>query len=172
MSFWPVPDLMKKDIYEIEPRALLRRGISFVMLDVDNTLAPYTVNEASQRMRDWVRDMKNAGLELFILSNNRGERPRIFAEALEIGYVKKARKPFTKTAKRVLAEHGAEPEQTALVGDQIYTDTLCAKSLGAAAVLVRPIKFTSIFLRLRYWLEAPFRLAGRIKSGRWLEEKA
>ena len=166
MSFWPVPDLMRDNIYEIEPQALIRKGIRLVLLDVDNTLAPYTVNEPTQKMKDWAREMKGAGLELFILSNNRGERPCIFAGALGIGFVKKARKPFTAAARRVLAQFGAAPEQTALVGDQIYPDTLCAKSLGASAVLVRPIKFPNIFLRLRYWLEAPFRLAGRIKEKR------
>ena len=163
MSFWPVPDLMKKDIYEIQPGELLSRGIRFVLLDVDNTLAPYTVNEPEQRLRDWARGLMDAGLELFILSNNRGSRPEIFAGALGIDFVGKARKPFTAAAKRVLYEHNASPGQTALVGDQIYTDTLCAKRLGALAVLVEPIKFTNIFLRLRYWLEAPFRLAGRIR---------
>lgn len=163
MSFWPVPDLMCNDIYEIEPRELVSRGVRLVLLDVDNTLSPYTVNEPTEKMRDWAGKMKAAGLELFILSNNRGERPGIFARALDIGFVKKARKPFTSVARRVLAQLGAEPEHTALIGDQIYTDTLCAKALGAAAVLVRPIKLTNIFLRLRFWLEAPFRLAGRIK---------
>lgn len=164
MSFWPVPDLMRDNIYEIEPQTLLSMGVRLVLLDVDNTLAPYTVSEPTREMRDWAARMKSAGLELFILSNNRGDRPGIFARALEIGFVKKARKPFTAAARRVMKQLGASPERTALVGDQIYTDTLCAKSLGAAAVLVRPIKFTNIFLRLRYWLEAPFRLAGRIKE--------
>lgn len=100
MGFWPVPDLMKKDIYEIEPRELLNRGIRFVLLDVDNTLAPYTVNEPERRLTDWAHGLRDAGLELFILSNNRGSRPAIFAGALGIGFVGKARKPFTAAAKK------------------------------------------------------------------------
>lgn len=160
----PVPDLMRDDIYAIEPRALVRRGVKLVLLDVDNTLAPYTVSEPTQRMKDWACGMRDAGLEVFILSNNRGDRPEIFARALGVDFVKKARKPFTAAARAVLAGRGVTPGQAALVGDQIYTDTLCAKALGATAVLVRPIKFTNIFLRLRYWAEAPFRLAGRIKE--------
>lgn len=166
MSFWPVPDLMKDDIYQIEPRVFTNRGIGFIILDVDNTIAPYTLHEASPRLRAWAEGMKAAGLELFILSNNRGTRPALFAEALGVDYVKRANKPFTKAARRVLAERGWRPEQTALIGDQIYTDTLCARRLGAFAVLVRPIAFTNFLLRLRYWLEFPFRLAGRSKSKR------
>ena len=164
MGFLPVPDLMRDDIYAIEPRALVRRGVKLILLDVDNTLAPYTVNEPTQRMKDWVRGMKDAGLDVFILSNNKGDRPEIFARALGVDFIKKARKPFTAAARAVLAGRGVKPGQAAVVGDQIYTDTLCAKALGATAVLVRPIKFTNIFLRLRYWAEAPFRFAGIIKS--------
>ncbi|MCM1149826.1 MAG: hypothetical protein NC319_07055, partial [Butyricicoccus sp.] len=103
MGFLPVPDLMRDDIYAIEPRALVRRGVKLILLDVDNTLAPYTVNEPTQRMKDWARGMKDAGLEVFILSNNKGDRPEIFARALGVDFIKKARKPFTAAARAVLA---------------------------------------------------------------------
>lgn len=158
MSFWPVPDIMKDDIYQIPARLFTNRGIRFIMLDVDNTIAPYTTNEASPRLKAWVEDMKAAGLEMFILSNNKGERPAIFARALGLEYVNKAWKPFTKVAKAVLEEKGYSPAETAVIGDQIYTDTLCAKSIGAFAVLVHPILFSNVLLKIRYWLEFPFRL--------------
>ena len=64
---------------EIVPRMFTNRGIRFIILDIDNTVAPYTVSEASVRMKAWVQGMKNAGLELYVLSNNRGERPETFA---------------------------------------------------------------------------------------------
>lgn len=158
MSFWPVPDVMKDDIYQIRPRLFTNRGIRFIMLDVDNTIAPYTINEATPRLKAWVEEMKAAGLKLFILSNNKGDRPAIFAEALGLEYVNKAWKPFTKVARSVLEQKGYSAAETAVIGDQIYTDTLCAKSLGAYAVLVHPILFSNFLLKLRYWLEVPFRL--------------
>jgi len=158
MSFWPVPDIMKDDIYQLPPRLFTNRGIKNIMLDVDNTIAPYTCDEASPRLSGWVNEMKNAGMELFILSNNRGERPAVFAEALGLEYVKRARKPFTKVARSVLDEKGWSAKETAIIGDQVYTDTLCARNLGAFAILVRPIEFSNIWLRLRYWLEFPFRI--------------
>lgn len=157
MQFWPVPDIMKKNIYEIVPRMFTNRGIELILLDVDNTIAPYEDDSAAPRLIAWAQSMKDAGLELFILSNNRGERPERFAAALGVGYVKRAKKPFTKTARAVLEEKGVPPEKAAVVGDQIYTDTLCAKRLGALAVLVEPIRLGNVLLRLRYWLEWPFR---------------
>ena len=158
MKIFPVPDVMKKNIYEIEPRMFHNRGIRLLLSDIDNTLAPYTVHAATPRMKAWVQRMKDAGLELFILSNNHGERPAQFAEELGLPCRDRARKPFTKTAKAVIAEHGCTPAETAFIGDQIYTDTACAKWCGAFAVVVKPIEFNRFILRLRYWLEFPFRL--------------
>ena len=158
MSFWPVPDVMKDNIYQIAPRMFKNRGINFILLDVDNTIAPYTVSEASPRLIAWVNTMKEAGLELFILSNNKGNRPAVFAEELGLEYVNKAWKPFTKIAKEVLSQKGINPANTAVIGDQIYTDTCCGKWIGAFTVLVHPIEFSNIWLKLRYWLEFPFRL--------------
>ena len=163
MSFWPVPDAMEESIYKITPRMFTNRKIRFIILDIDNTVAPYTVDDATERMKAWVQGLKDAGLELFILSNNRGERPDIFAAAFDLPFRKKAWKPFTKAAKEVMAERGYAPGETAFIGDQIYTDTACAKWCGAFAVLVHPIEFNRFILRFRYWLEFPFRLKYRWK---------
>ena len=161
MSLLPIPDLIAGHIYEISPDALLRRGVRFVILDVDNTVAPYTVHAADARMIAWVQALKDAQLEVFVLSNNRGERPERFSAAFGVPFRKRAWKPFTKHAKAVMAERGYRPQETAFIGDQIYTDVCCAKWCGAHAVLVRPIEFHRFILRFRYWLEWPFRAAGR-----------
>ena len=161
MSLLPVPDLMPETIYDLTPSDLTARGVRFVILDIDNTVAPYTVHAADEAMTAWVAGMQAAGLELFVLSNNRGARPETFSMALGLPHVKRAWKPFTKQAKRIMAERGYTPAETAFIGDQIYTDVFCAKWCGAHAVLVRPIEFHRFILKFRYWLEWPFRAAGR-----------
>ena len=50
-----------------------------------------------------------------------------------------------------------QADNCALVGDQIYTDTIAANLAEVTSLLVYPIKFTNIFLRIRYWAEIPFR---------------
>ncbi len=161
MSLVPVPDLMLDSIYELSPAELIARGVRFVLLDIDNTVAPYTVHGTDARMRAWTDGLRGAGLELFVLSNNRGTRPEIFSGELGLPYRKKAWKPFTRAAKAVMAERGFTPAETAFIGDQIYTDVCCAKWCGALAVLVRPIEFHRFILLFRYWLEWPFRAAGK-----------
>ncbi len=161
MSILPIPDRMAESIYELSPAEFTARGIRFVILDIDNTVAPYTVHEADGRMIAWVESLRRAGLALHVLSNNRGERPERFSAAFGLPFRKKAWKPFTKQAKAVMAERGFSPRETAFIGDQIYTDVCCAKWCGAYAVLVRPIAFHRFILRFRYWLEWPFRAIGR-----------
>ena len=161
MSLLPVPDLMLDSIYDLTPDMLTDRGVRFVVLDIDNTIAPYTVHEADDAMRAWVDSLRGAGLALYVLSNNRGHRPETFSSALGLPFQKKAWKPFPKQARAVMASQGFAPEETAFIGDQIYTDVCCAKWCGAHAVLVRPIEFHRFILKFRYWLEWPFRAAGR-----------
>ncbi len=159
MSLLPVPDLMLDSIYDLTPDMLTDRGVRFVVLDIDNTIAPYTVHEADDAMRAWVDSLRGAGLALYVLSNNRGHRPETFSSALGLPFQKKAWKPFPKQARAVMASQGFAPEETAFIGDQIYTDVCCAKWCGAYAVLVRPIEFHRFILKFRYWLEWPFRAA-------------
>ena len=72
------------------PAELTERGVRFVILDIDNTVAPYTVHAADERMIAWVQGLRDAGLELFVLSNNRGERPERFSAAFGLPFRKKA----------------------------------------------------------------------------------
>lgn len=141
----PVPDIKRRDIYALEPEILLRRGVCMVFLDVDNTLMPYGVNTAPGELVCWVEKMKAAGLTLFILSNNRGERPELFARQLGLEFIGRAKKPGTAKMLAVCREKGLRPEECALVGDQIYTDILCASVLELLACLFGPFAFQTRF---------------------------
>ncbi|MCD8017926.1 MAG: YqeG family HAD IIIA-type phosphatase [Oscillospiraceae bacterium] len=166
MSILPIPDIMADSIYDVDPTALTARGVRLVLLDVDNTLAPYTENSPRAELPAKLAAMQAAGLELFIFSNSRTERPRIFSKALGLDFEQRAGKPRLKKLRAVLAEKGVQPRETALIGDQIYTDVLCAKRAGAVAVLVKPILFSNPFLALRYQLERPFRFIGARRQKR------
>ncbi len=155
----PVPDLIINDIYELTPERLKALGIGLLLLDLDNTLAPYTGMQPSVKLRNWVDSLRHAGIEPFIFSNSRGLRASAFSKALSIEYVAKARKPKTRQLRQVLAQKGIAPGDAALVGDQIYTDVLCAKRAGILAIAVEPIDLTNFLYRARYWAEFPFRRA-------------
>ena len=57
---------------------------------------------------------------------------------------------------------GYRPEETVMVGDQIFTDTLGANNAGVIPLLVEPIRLAGNPGRyLRYAAETPFRMLGR-----------
>lgn len=170
MSRLPVPDLMLNTIYDLNPEWFRSMGKSLLMLDLDNTMSPYHLHEPTPALLDWIRGFQQAGIELVILSNNKGERPKIFAEALDVDYINRAKKPNTAVLEQVLQKRGTDRSAVALMGDQIYTDTLCAKRADIMAIVVKPICITrNPLLALRYWAEFPFRLAYWIRKGlRWL----
>ena len=79
------------------------------------------------------------------------------AEALGIPYEGHAGKPKVGGFQRAMARMGAAPEETAIVGDQIFTDIWGGNRAGVLTLLVHPIQFGTVFRGLRYGLETPFR---------------
>lgn len=157
MSISPVPDRKFKKVTDIHPKTLRSMGISLLLLDLDNTVSPYKVEAPTDEIRAWADMMKKSGISLYFVSNNKGTRPEVFSKALNIPYVKRAGKPSTRGIVKVLELTGAKREETALCGDQVYTDILAANRAGITGILVEPIKFTNPFLAIRYFFELPFR---------------
>lgn len=159
----PVPKRAVRDIYEITPAFLRSQNINLLLMDLDNTLAPYETDEAPPRLKTWIASMKAAGIEPFLFSNNKGDRPEIFSKQLDVEFVKLARKPRQAVLRTVLAAKGAAAEHTAIIGDQIYTDVLCGSLGGLYTIVVRPIRLKNPLHALRYGAEFPFRLAYKVK---------
>ena len=148
------------DIYELTGEALARLGFKLLMADLDNTLVPYGVPLPDERLKAWRDDLAAHGITLFVLSNNRREnRPRTFAEALDVPYIGHAGKPKTPSFMKAMEWMGVTREQTAIVGDQVFTDVLGGNLAGVSAILVEPIRLAGNPGRyLRYAVEVPFRL--------------
>lgn len=154
---------LANDIYQITGKALQRRGIKLLLADLDNTLVPYGVPLPDDRLKAWRDELTAHGVTLFVLSNNRKEhRPRIFAEGLGVPYIGHAGKPKTPSFVKAMNQMGVTREQTAIVGDQVFTDVLGGNLAGVTAILVKPIRLAGNPGRyLRYAVEAPFRLLSR-----------
>ena len=149
-----------RDIYEITGEKLERRGIRLLLADLDNTLVPYGVPLPDEKLKAWRDDLAAHGVTLFILSNNRHEhRPSTFAQGLEVPFIGHAGKPKTPSFFKAMEEMGVSPRETAIVGDQVFTDVLGGNRAGITTILVRPIRLAGNPGRyLRYAVEVPFRL--------------
>ncbi|HHT16597.1 MAG TPA: YqeG family HAD IIIA-type phosphatase [Papillibacter sp.] len=158
MSFSLIPDYSFPDICKVTPEFLKEKGIRLLLLDLDNTMAPYGTVIPTREIAEWAETVRQSGIETFILTNNNGsERVEALSKALDMGYIMGAKKPFVSGINRALDKLGFRHEETALAGDQIFTDVLAANCAGITSIIVRPIKIVNPLLNVRYWLEAPFR---------------
>ncbi len=166
MSFSLFPSFKFRRVEEITPEFLRSQDIRLLLLDLDNTLIPYSTVEPRESVARWLEDVRAAGITPFIVSNSKRTRPAVFAEAFGLPYIQRARKPSPRGVREAMETVGEAREHTALVGDQIYTDMLAASLAGVTGLLVHPIRFTNVFLALRWVLELPFRHAlGRKRRG-------
>jgi len=153
-----------KDITEITPGFLASLGVRFLMLDLDNTVAAYCESAPSENVAIWATRMMDSGIGLFIISNSiRKIRVDSFAEKLGIGFIKGASKPSPNSLIKTMAASGYSPAESALAGDQIFTDTLAANRAGVTSIIVKPRRFSNPILAMRYGVEAPFRALCRNK---------
>ena len=162
MGFPLVPNFLFENIYTIDLDRLRARGIRLLLADLDNTLVPYAVKTPTDEVRAWKDRLEEAGITLFILSNSRKPgRAQRFAQDLGVPYEGHAGKPKSGGFRRAMDRMGVTPDQTAIVGDQIFTDIWGGNNAGVLTLMVKPIQFGTIFRALRHGIETPFRIQGK-----------
>ena len=156
MPFSLLPKIIANRLTDITPELLHARDIRLLMLDFDNTIVPYTTDVPTAEMTAWLDRMKQTDITVCIVSNSHKQRVSHFSQQYHVPCVTHAAKPGTRGIREAMARYGAAPQQTALVGDQIYTDVLGAKRAGITAIAVRSIHNHTVWLKLRHLLELPF----------------
>lgn len=156
-------------VLDLSGADLIENGITFLMADLDNTLCRYKEHEPSEELRAWAENLRQNGVELFLLSNSRRpDRAKHFAEALGIQYLGHAGKPKRSGFLHTLERCAVRPENCAMVGDQIFTDVLGANRTGIRSILVRPIELAGNPGRyIRCGVELPMRWLA--KGRKWKE---
>ena len=161
MSISFLPKLIADELTDLTPELLKRHGIRLLMMDFDNTIVPYTTDVPTEQMRSWLTMMAASDIQICVVSNSKNDRVKIFCGKYGIPVIVRAKKPGTKGIKEALDKFGVEPRDAALVGDQIFTDTLGANNAGVTPILIRAIDNHNIWLKLRHVAELPFIFAAR-----------
>ncbi|MBQ7314911.1 MAG: YqeG family HAD IIIA-type phosphatase [Clostridia bacterium] len=153
---WCMPNRRLSKFSDVTCAMLAEDGVRALVLDIDNTLEPYENPDPTEATLAWFRELGDAGIRFAFVSNNGRARVERFNRALGFPYFYKAKKPFAKNVRRAMQAMGVRPEETALMGDQIFTDVLAAHAAGIRAYLVPPIKDkTDVFTRCKRLLERP-----------------
>ena len=156
MSFSLLPTLMTPKLTDLTPQQLRLRGIQLLMMDFDNTIVPYTTSTPTGEMDRWLREMTASEIKLCVVSNSKKDRVKVFCRQYGIDCITHSKKPFPKGIRQCLEQYGVSAQHCAMVGDQIFTDTLGANGCGVTSILVKAIDNHNIWLKLRHLLEIPF----------------
>lgn len=154
-----VPDRCLSSFADVTPSFLQENGIAALACDIDNTLVTYDDAVPTEAVLHWLETLVSAGISVGFLSNNHSQRVERFCRDLPVKFfaASDAKKPSCKALYRFLQDAHVTPKQTAVLGDQIFTDVLMAKRLGCRAFLVPPIQDrTDWFHRLKRRGERPF----------------
>ena len=152
-----LPRIVAESVTDLTPELLHSRKIRLLMMDFDNTIVPYVTDEPTPQMLAWLEQMKTSDIILCVVSNSHKERVKIFCKKYGIPCITHAKKPFGRGIHECLARFDRKPEECALVGDQIFTDTLGANGTGVTSILVKAICNHTFWLKARGVLEIPFR---------------
>lgn len=151
------PTHMFGHYYEITPEFLLSIGVRALLIDIDNTLAPYEQPDPDDRIRAWFASLQEHGIRAALVSNNHKPRVEQFNRTLGLPAFWDSGKPKKKTLLLAMKTLGADSSETAMLGDQLLTDAYAGLHIGLPALIVPPIKDkTNLFFRFKRLCERPF----------------
>lgn len=134
-----IPGRYAPSILMLDPRALAAEGIRGLILDLDNTVVAWNAAAPTEPVRQWVGRVRGAGVRVCFVSNNFSSRTQAIGRALDVPVVAAAVKPIPWGFRRAMALMGTRAEDTALIGDQVFTDILGGNLLGVRTILVEPL---------------------------------
>ena len=156
-----LPTVIVERVTQLTPELLKEMGVQLLMLDFDNTIVPYTTNEPTGVMENWLKMMRSSDIQLCVVSNSKRDRVKIFCQKYGLDCITHAKKPFSRGIRECLNKYGIPAENCALAGDQIYTDTLGANGVGVKSILVKAIDNHNFWLKARLVAELPFIFCAR-----------
>jgi hypothetical protein len=151
-----LPDERHRSIFTIDYESLWRRGRRGLIFDLDNTLGPQDFAGLDERVWELIAGLRGQGFRVGLVSNHRGQGRDWIQQRLDgVPVCFSAKKPLRSGIRRVLQALELHPAQTAMIGDQLFTDIWGAKRCGLYTILVEPLDPSPerLWTRGRRWLE-------------------
>jgi len=124
--------------YTIDFYKLYEEGYRGLLFDIDNTLVEHGA-DASQRAKDLFVTLKQIGFKVCLISNNQEARVNRFNHVIQANYIYDAHKPSRKNYIEATKIMNTRIDNTAFIGDQLFTDVYGANRVGMMTYLVKPI---------------------------------
>ena len=145
---WLRPNEFADSLFKINFERLYKTGFRAIILDIDDTLVPKHVNEIYPAVIDFIESLKSIGFKICLTSNNRHPlRVEYIGKNLGLPFSSLSLKPLPMAFDKALATLDAKPEETLVIGDQLFTDILGGNIKKLYTIFVEPMTKETFFLR-------------------------
>ena len=149
------PKKVVRSTYSINFKKYYKNGYRGVLFDIDNTLVPHG-EAANEKAINFFKKLRKIGFSFCLISNNKIDRVKSFADAVGAPFICDAHKPSTEPYNEAMKLMGTDIHDTIFVGDQVFTDVYGANRAEIYTILVRPIHpKEEIQIVLKRYLEKP-----------------
>ncbi len=150
------PKMHVRSVQDIDLDELKRRGLTNLIVDLDETLRKRNSGQMPGSSIEWIKETKAKGFNICVSSNN----PFFWmnsglSKLLGVPVSTFALKPFPFAIHHAMWKLASKRKNTALVGDQLFTDILGANLAGVYSILVDPITGVEkgFLRRMMRWFE-------------------
>jgi len=140
-----IPDMYQKSIYTINYEKLYEDGMRCLLFDLDNTCVPFVEKEPTKKLKDLFDRLKGMGFKVIIFSNATKKRLEPFKNGLVVDCSYSSKKPSKRKFLKVLKMFEYDLSETAIIGDQLFTDIFGGNRVGIKTILVNPMSDKDLF---------------------------
>lgn len=134
------PDYYIENFSHLDIQKLKQKQIRLLLCDIDNTLVAFDDPHSNLAVHDFIESVKAEGIQVALMSNNVAARTRRFGKDLGVQKIYSfCWKPMPFMYWKAMKDYACSPQETAILGDQLFTDILGGNLAGIYTILTKPI---------------------------------
>ena len=168
-----LPDIYKKNIFDINYKKLKEENIKCLIFDLDNTIAKIDSLDIDDKTVSLINQLKQ-DFTILIVSNSPKKRVKNFLDKLEIKGYSFALKPSIRTLKKIMQKYNLSNKNIAIIGDQFITDMGYGykgkiKKIFVDPIATKDLKITNINSYLENKIMTKYNKKDLFKKGEYYE---
>ncbi len=146
------PTYKVKSVFSIDTEKLKNDNIRLIIFDADSTLILDKAFNIEERMMEKILQLEKEGFDILIASNGKIHRINKVFEKHPIKAYPMCLKPLPFKVNSLIKNY--KKDEVVLIGDQLFTDILCANLVGIKSYMVAPLgEEKGRFIKFKRFLE-------------------
>ena len=168
-----LPDIYKRNIFDINYKKLKDEDIKCLIFDLDNTLVKIDSIEVDNKTIELITKLKKDFIVL-IVSNSPKKRVKIFLDKLDVDGYPFALKPSIRSLKKIKDKYNLSNKNIAIIGDQFITDMGYGykgkiKKIFVDPIAIKDLKITNINRFFENKIMSKYNKLNKFRKGKYYE---